>query len=1272
MKNTLVISTDSEFAGLKNDWVNIFFNRTLYFLITIDLLLGLAHLLIPEYIWGQGRSSYFNLENRLTLASWFVSIQVFGAAFLFFTAFQKRNKISVLEYKNILWIVGSILLAILSFSEITNVVDRLQLFGFPKPDIYEHMFLTFFKIVLLVTFGSFLINYLKKKPSYKKYVWYWLSAWTTSMIFNLLNALPVIQTIGANNSVAFISGTSYLLGCTFLLAAVSAIIFLPEELSDPNPTIFELCSVNPFPSELRSFWYFIGIGGMTFTIIFIQILLFRMSSIYADYLTANSIISTALVGISIGGLIGWRTAKSFPMHSIVYASLMLPLIIILSLAAVVKFSSLPVITSTFLMLPFVAASVVITVLLIRTKSHLVYAVDLIGAATGAILISPALSIFREEGSIIVLSALSLIFAGCFIYYLPLSNLRKNLFSLIGVGAIILFTISVFNQDYNWLNIVHSKVEKKYPKIEFLYSQSSFIGRYDVVLTYPEASTFKTLENGRTIDNIRSKPIEEYKIDPRIPYTYMENPKILIIGLSGDGITKTAKAVSNDITGIEINPVIASLQQNELVKLNNNSYEGIDVYVMDGKSFVAQSKEKFDMITLMNAHSVRGSIKGKSAGLEYLHTLEAFEDYIDHLTDKGIINIEEPIHKPEQEPAVWKLIATMKQALINKGMENPADHFFVFQWRTKSNNYMQILMKKTPFDQKDLVNLKKWLDDVDKIKELEAIVGKRLGPIRTVTTILYSPREDYQTNYARILNNQVDESFIKSKNLNISTDDRPFLFSIDPNYSKVKTTYINTFVISLLILPFLLSFLFKHRNKLQNSFPFALIVMLTGLGYLLVEVVLIQRYQLFLGSPIESFATVLSSLLIFSGLGSLWSGNVSRKKLFVSIFLNDNIALPLFIKIILTVLTIAPLAFFMGVIFPYILRKSKSVITDTAAGMFFAINAAASAMAAPLAISISTSYGFKATFGTGILIYLAILALIFSLNKKVLQKFVGGAVTILFIGLLLFPLTTGNAYDSEVDGKYELFGISYGNSKFRKDKVFLNESKNKKVSFEWIFWLAKGNDKTILIDTGFDDEILAKKWKIKNYTAPQNKLKLLGLSPDDITDVILTHAHWDHLGSLSSYKKATVWIQQIEYDHLQKLFLEKKSGKSGVRFEDLTVLETLNKEGRLKLINDDSEIFEGFALTAGGSHTKGSQYVTVETIDGAVIIAGDNAYMYENIRRHKPIGSSVDYDENLSVIRDMHKKAASPFFILPGHDPKVLRWFPEIADGIVHITTTERY
>ena len=847
MEISSTLSVESEFIGSENRLLKRFFNKLIFSLVVIDLLLGMAHLFWPEYSWGQNRSSYFNFGNSLTLASWFVSIQLLATAVLFFVAYQKNRRNFSERFSILLWLSGSGLLFVLSFAEITKIFNRLKLFGFPHPDLYEQVIISFFQIVFLIIFGWFILNSLRTKPSYKKFSTYWLILWCISIAVNSFGGMTLI----ANNNIlfTFISGLTFLLGCTFLFASAGAYVFLQEEVSESNPTVLEICKTNPFPAELPSTWRFIGIGGMTFTIIFIQILLFRVLSIYTDYLTASSIISIALVGISIGGLVGWRFAKNYPMQLVLFASILLPLTIILTLAVVVKLTIIPLLTASLLMFPFIFASAVITVLLIRTKSHLVYAVDLIGAAVGAMMISPALNYFREESAIILLSMLTLTIAGCFVYYLPPCILRNKLYTTIGIGAVILFTIGISNTDHDWLNIVRTKLESKYPEAEFLYSQSSFVGRYDVVYTHPGASTYKTFDNGRTIDNIRNNPVEEYIIDPRLPYTYMNNPKILIIGLSGDGITKTAKAVSNDITGIEINPAIVDLQKNELAELSNNSYEDIDVYVMDGKSFVAQSEDKYDMITLMNAHSVRGSIKGKSASPEYLHTVEAFEDYLNHLSDKGLVNIEEPVHIPEQEPAVWKLIATMKQALLNRGIDNPADHFFVFQWRTKQNNYIQILMKKTPFTAKDIVNLRVWLDEVDRIKELESTAGRRLGPIRAVTTILYSPNEDYQTNYARILNDQVDENFLQSKNLNLITDDRPFLFGVDPDYGEVKLTYVNTFLISLLIFPFLLSFLLKHRTKLRSSFPFALIVMLTGMGYLLIEVVLIQRYQLFLGSPI---------------------------------------------------------------------------------------------------------------------------------------------------------------------------------------------------------------------------------------------------------------------------------------------------------------------------------------------------------------------------------------------------------------------------------------
>src|SRR3972149_3175035 len=419
MEISSTLSVESEFIGSENRLLKRFFNKLIFSLVVIDLLLGMAHLFWPEYSWGQNRSSYFNFGNSLTLASWFVSIQLLATAVLFFVAYQKNRRNFSERFSILLWLSGSGLLFVLSFAEITKIFNRLKLFG-----------------------------------------------------------------------------------CTFLFASAGAYVFLQEEVSESNPTVLEICKTNPFPAELPSTWRFIGIGGMTFTIIFIQILLFRVLSIYTDYLTASSIISIALVGISIGGLVGWRFAKNYPVQLVLFASILLPLTIILTLAVVVKLTTIPLLTASLLMFPFIFASAVITVLLIRTKSHLVYAVDLIGAAVGAMVISPALNYFREESAIILLSMLTLTIAGCFVYYLPRCILRNKLYTTIGIGAVILFTIGISNTDHDWLNIVRTKLESKYPEAEFLYSQSSFVGRYDVVYTHPGASTYKTFDNGRTIDNIR--------------------------------------------------------------------------------------------------------------------------------------------------------------------------------------------------------------------------------------------------------------------------------------------------------------------------------------------------------------------------------------------------------------------------------------------------------------------------------------------------------------------------------------------------------------------------------------------------------------------------------------------------------------------------------------------------------------------------------------------------------------------------------------------------
>jgi glyoxylase-like metal-dependent hydrolase (beta-lactamase superfamily II) len=238
-------------------------------------------------------------------------------------------------------------------------------------------------------------------------------------------------------------------------------------------------------------------------------------------------------------------------------------------------------------------------------------------------------------------------------------------------------------------------------------------------------------------------------------------------------------------------------------------------------------------------------------------------------------------------------------------------------------------------------------------------------------------------------------------------------------------------------------------------------------------------------------------------------------------------------------------------------------------------------------------------------------------------------------------------------------------------VFLGGSKSDRVAFEWMFFVVRGEGRTILVDAGFSDPQLAKRWKLTRYATPVSRLTELRIAPGDVTDVILTHAHWDHMGSIGEFENARVWIQDAEYQYASRELSEQTQSQRGMRWVDFQTLLRIEEEERLERVDGDRELYPGVTVTAGGGHTPGSQYVTVNTLNGPIVIAGDTTYMYKNNTRHIPIGTYVNSSENLRTIHEMQRKAASPFLILPGHDPKVMSWFPEVAHRIVRITSEAR-
>jgi predicted membrane-bound spermidine synthase len=768
-------------------------------------------------------------------------------------------------------------------------------------------------------------------------------------------------------------------------------------------------------------WIFLGVGVVAFTVIFLEIIFYQVLSIFSNYVTANSIISIALLGGAVGGLIGYFTERRLPFPAMITANLILPVSILSVLAYLFTPMNNLVIVSLLMMAPFVCAGVVISIALVKLDSHVAYFVTLIGSGVAAFLVNMSLGSFREENSLIFLAALTSLAACCFIIPYRVGRVRRWLMCLAILGVLGLLAGGILNLTYDSLNIVRTKLTRDKPQAEVLFSMSSYVGRYDVLQPSPYSTMLQSFENGHRSDTIRNWPVENYQIDPRLPNYLIENPDILIIGTAGDGITKTAKFLSDNVYGVEINPAIVSLQTNELVEWNANSYEGINVSVMDGRSYVEQSELQFDIITLENTHFNRGwgtAGTGREPTPEYLYTSEALHSYLDHLSNNGLVVVEEPVFVSSREIPVWKLLFTMRQVLLERDYQQPEQHFFVFQWTTETANFIQIIMKKTPFTGQEVSQLLEWLDDIDNIRAIEQISGYPVGPINAKTTLFHHPYQAYSTTVSQVLRGEVDDDFLQEHNIQVITDNRPFMFDIDPSNSNLKKAYSYILYLVLPLVPFLIWFLGRRRGALLGLLPHIFTVALTGLGYLLIEIVLIQRYELFLGSPVATFSSVVGTLLVFSGLGSLWSRSISKKGVYYCLgiiilllilyhflapaFFSLAAQLSLPVKIILAVVSIAPLGFFTGVPFPYVLRSGKIEVSRSVAAMLYAVNAAFMALAVPLAFNISTNWGLAVTFLIGIFIYGTVWLLLVAIHGGGIRKIINVPVAVFIILLLVSP------------------------------------------------------------------------------------------------------------------------------------------------------------------------------------------------------------------------------------------------------------------------------
>jgi len=273
-----------------------------------------------------------------------------------------------------------------------------------------------------------------------------------------------------------------------------------------------------------------------------------------------------------------------------------------------------------------------------------------------------------------------------------------------------------------------------------------------------------------------------------------------------------------------------------------------------------------------------------------------------------------------------------------------------------------------------------------------------------------------------------------------------------------------------------------------------------------------------------------------------------------------------------------------------------------------------------------------------------------------------------LGLAVAALAAAPRAAAEPD-KYDVYAVRFATiANFSVGSLVAGADRARRMDIAMMVWVLKGADGRIaLVDSGFHRDRYFTQFAVKDFVRPSDAIAPLGINPEQVTDIFLSHMHWDHAGGIDLFPAARVWIQKDEYEYYTGQAWQARSTHGGIDADDVVEIVKRNTMGRVTLLaGDDDTSISGVGFHIGGKHTWQSQYVSVQTPKGTVVLASDNVYLYQNLETHKPIAQTLDAASNLRAQETMRGLASAPKFVVPGHDPAVFDRFTRVSERIVKI------
>jgi spermidine synthase len=664
-------------------------------------------------------------------------------------------------------------------------------------------------------------------------------------------------------------------------------------------------------------------------------------------------------------------------------------------------------------LPFFVAGAILSLVISDTVQRVnrVYFFDLVGAAGGCLLLIPLLNQAGKAGGPNTTLSVAVLFAAAAAIWFNLGSSRSG--RVLSVGVALAFTLLVIvNSKTGWIDVRYAKGQKLQHEKFVRWNSFSRIALGEerdtgnpMIFIDADASTA-----------VMRYDLQHLSADERhgllyegqgLPYAIRPGAKTLVIGPGGGwDVTRALVSGSRDITGVEINPIIANtIMREKYPELSHDLYTRrpeVRIIVEDGRSFARRTDQKFQVIQATLVDTWASTAAGAFALTENnLYTVDAFHDYLTHLTDDGILAFTRWGFDPPRESL--RLVSLAMVALKELGETDPASHVIVARAGGKEalegwGALDTVIFSRKPFTAEDVKRARNQMAE----GHLTPIYLPGPGPKNHFRDLLTSPdpvkwQHDYIYDVSPVTDNrpfffytvQPRDLFAFLQNASNKTADYKVNVAVPVLFEALIVSVVAV-VIILLLPPVVL------RAKLPNdgaTRAFLFYFFFIGAGFILIEVALIQKFVLFLGQPVYALSCVIFTLLLSSGLGSFFSrrlldGKDQRLKtalaaiaalvallaLSIGTVLTSGVGLPLPVKVLSTIVMIAPAGFLMGMPFPTGLARLEER-NSPAVRWAWSLNAASSVLGSVGAVVCAIYLGLMQTLLVGGLLYLGALVVL---------------------------------------------------------------------------------------------------------------------------------------------------------------------------------------------------------------------------------------------------------------------------------------------------------